>query len=492
VQVAQSPVDTDRPNLILLVLDTTRADGVLAPRSLPGFGDLMSQGTVFSQAVSTSPWTLPSHGSLFSGLLPHEHGLTGDAAVVSGHLRPLGTQIQALGERWLPARLGRAGYRTFAASANPWITPGMGWGFGFDRFESSWRDRTPRFQVGEGAGLAPRTRHLPRPLAQAAQFVYRDIRAMRGNEDSGAARSLAAFRDWLRNAGDATPYFAFFNFMEAHLPYLPPRLIGPRGPIGRLRAARLNSRLTNDFVVRYNVGREHLDEADLDLLRELYRGEIAYLDTRIADLVEEIRGHGRETVLIVVGDHGENLGENHLLGHQASLSNSLLWVPLIASGPEELVGRGRVIEPVSTCLTHGTLFHLAGVSEPYPSLFNRDPDEPALAWYESAYSEAAGARELADGELAGDPEASRLLKTRAWAAYLGAHKLVVRSDGHRQLFNVSSDPHETRDLSSLRPDIMRTFEDISLPLQPIVEACEYEDRAHLEEIERHLESLGYL
>src|SRR5688500_12318268 len=108
----------DRPNLILLVLDTTRADGVLAPRSFPGFGDLMRQGTVFSQAVSTSPWTLPSHGSLFSGLLPHEHGLTGDAAVVGGHLRPLGTQIQALGERWLPTRLSRAGYRTFAASAN--------------------------------------------------------------------------------------------------------------------------------------------------------------------------------------------------------------------------------------------------------------------------------------------------------------------------------------------------------------------------------------
>jgi arylsulfatase A-like enzyme len=122
------------PNLILAVLDTARADEVLRPGVLPGIRALAERGMVFSNAISPAPWTLPSHASLFSGLLPNEHGLTGDLALAGGHLRPVEGRIGELADRWVPAVLQRAGYETFAASANPWITRRMGFGAGFDRF----------------------------------------------------------------------------------------------------------------------------------------------------------------------------------------------------------------------------------------------------------------------------------------------------------------------------------------------------------------------
>jgi arylsulfatase A-like enzyme len=488
---------TERPNLVLAVWDTSRADEVIAPERLPGIRSLLERGTVFRRAVSPAPWTLPAHGSLFSGLLPNEHGLTGDLALRDGRLHPVGDRIEQMSGRWLPARLRAAGYRTFAASANPWITPRMGFGLGFDQFVQSWRALSnPRFQVGPSARRASRARFLPPPVRRVGRAVRRAGRYLRAARDSGAGQAVDAFRSWLserESVGSSTPYFAFFNFMEPHLPYLPPGGFWPREAGSRLKAARVNGGLSNTFVLRYNVGRAEVPPATLQLLRELYRGEIAYLDSRMSELVELA---GEETLIVLVGDHGENLGEHHLLGHQASLADTLLRVPLLVSGPEKLVVRGEVTAPVSTARVADTLLAAAGLASAGPTLFEHGQDDAALAWYESAYSEAAGARALADGELAGDREALHILTTRAWAAHRGRHKAIVRSDGTRSLYDIESDPGEAHDLAGSRPDLLAAFDDLSLPLVP-VGVSPIEDGAgpasgELDEIERHLQSLGYL
>lgn len=490
----------DRPHLVLAVWDTSRAADVLGPERPPGIRALAERGTTFHRAVSPAPWTLPAHGSLFTGLLPHEHSLTGDLALPEGRLRPVGGRIEELAGDWLPARLRAAGYGTFAVSANPWIAPRMGFGLGFDHFVQSWRAvRNPRFQMEGASPKAPRARFLPGPARRAARAVRRTGRYLRAARDSGAAHALTAVRSWLSerdSARDRRPFFAFLNFMEPHLPYLPPGRFGPRGPRGRLEAARVNGLLTNDFVVRYNAGRAELPEGTPEILRDLYRGEIAYLDARMSELVAELDRADGETVMVLVGDHGESLGEHHLLGHQASLADTLLRVPLIVAGPEALAGRGEVAEPVSTARVAATLLEAAGLSPAGPTLFERSPGDAALAWYESAYAEAAGARALADGELAEDAEARAVLTTRAWAAHRGRHKLVVRSDGTRSLYDVEDDPGELDDLAPARPDLLAAFDDLSLPLEPAGAGPSGGDRApppgELDEIERHLQALGYL
>ncbi len=488
---------TDRPNLVLVVLDTTRADAILAPDGLPAIADLRGRGMTFTRALSAAPWTLPSHGSLFSGLLPFEHGMTGELAVADGRLRPVGGRIRELAGRWLPARLQEAGYETFAASANPWITPRMGWDLGFDSFRETWQDvRTPRWQVDAAPKRRSRTSWMPRPLARAATWSRRAAQAGAGRKDSGAVEAVGAFRAWADGRDRTRPYFAFFNFMEAHLPYLPPRPFGPRGTAKRVRAAGLNGRLTNEFVGRYNVGRAELEPDDLGFLATLYRDEIRYLDLRLADLAAEIDATG-DAVLVVVGDHGEHLGEHHLLGHQASLGDKLLHVPLIVTGPPDLVPRGERAETVSTVRVPSTLERLAGLAPIGSTLLDPVDGVPAIAWYESAYAEAAGARALADGELAGDATAQRRFRWRGWAAYLGRHKLVAGADGSRSVFDLDEDPAESTDLAARAPELLERFAEVSVPFHPTgttgaPEPEPEQGSGELEEIERHLESLGYL
>ncbi len=480
------------PNLVLVVLDTTRADEVLVPERLPTIRDLSSRGTTFHRAISGAPWTLPSHGSLFSGLLPFEHGLTGELAVADGRLRPVGSRIKELAGTWLPVKLQDAGYQTFGVSANPWITPRMGWDLGFDALVETWQDvRSPRWQMDSGPRKRPRTWWLPSPAARAVRWGKRATEAAAGRKDSGALGALAAFAEWVRARDRSRPYFAFFNFMEAHLPYLPPRPFGPTSTVGRIRAAGVNGRLSNEFVLRFNVGRAELEPDELGFLTSLYREEIRYLDTRLADLAAEIDATG-DTVLVVVGDHGEHLGEHHLLGHQASLADQLLHVPLIVAGPDGLVPRGDRIEPISTLRVSATLQRWAGLSPAGPTLLDPAEGTPAVAWYESAYAEAAGARALTDGELSSDPDAQRILRWRGWAAYRGSHKLVVRADGSRSLFDLEHDPTESDDLASRSPQLLEPFEGLSLPFHNTGTAQPEPASGELAEIEQHLESLGYL
>lgn len=482
----------DRPNIVMVVLDTTRADVIATGPSGSAFADLAARGTNFTRAVSSAPWTLPSHGSLFSGLEPFRHGLTGDLALPDGQLRPVTDRIGELSDRWLPVRLHEAGYETFAASANPWITPRLGWDAGFDTFVETWRDvRSPRWQIEGQVSRRPLTSWMPAPVGRAARWGKRSVDAARGTRDNGALQAVTSFRSWLSGRGDRGPYFAFFNLMEAHMPYLARRPFGPRSSVKRVAAAHLNARLTNEFVVSYNVRRQELSPSDLTFLRELYRGGVSYLDSRLGDIASEI-GVDRDTVLVVVGDHGENLGEHHLLGHQGSLAETLLHVPLLVAGPDGAVPRGTSVEPISTQRVPATILGVAGLDPSGPSVFTGGDGSPIVSWYESAYAEAAGARRMADGELADDVEAQRALRRRAWAARRGELKLLVGSDGTRRLYDLAADPGEERDLADGRPDLMASFADVDLPFEPAAAPGADVSATELDEIEEHLGMLGYL
>lgn len=480
------------PNLILAVLDTARADEVLQPERLPGIRALSERGTVFTTAISPAPWTLPSHASLFSGLMPNEHGMTGDYVLAGGHLHSVEPLISAVADRWVPAVLQQAGYRTFGASANPWITNRTGFGFGFDRLvETGPAVGNVRFDPSR----KPRAGWLPKSIRAAAHETRRLLRAARPAGDSGATASLDAFRNWLGSESDPDPdrpFFAFFNFMEPHLPYVPSGRHAPASLRDRLRGARLAARLTNEFTLRFNVGLEELESGDIELLRTLYRGEIAGLDERLAELTLLADKAPGETVMVIVGDHGENLGDHHLLGHQTSVADTLLHVPLVVSGPG--VKRGSTSEPVSTAAVAGTLLDIAGVpsSAARALLFDSPGERPdVVSMYESAYVEAAGARALADGPLAGDATVVRTLKTRSNAVRRGQLKLVARSDGTRSVYDMEADPGESRDLARDRPDLVSSFDGAPLWLEP-PEVDAGPVSQELEEIERRLEALGYL
>src|SRR5919197_2717657 len=126
------------PDLVLIVCDTARADafspwGGRGPS--PTMERLCRQGIRWAEAVSTAPWTVPSHASMFSGLLPTEHGINGNC-IEWTERRPSSPAeaVRSFSGSWLPEELSRRGYRTWGASCNSWISTCGGFDRGFERF----------------------------------------------------------------------------------------------------------------------------------------------------------------------------------------------------------------------------------------------------------------------------------------------------------------------------------------------------------------------
>ncbi|MEA2522725.1 MAG: hypothetical protein QOI81_2371, partial [Actinomycetota bacterium] len=176
----------DRPNVVLVVLDTARADSVGKGHDT-AFAQLARRGRNYSHAVAPAPWTLPSHASLFSGLIPTQHGITGAAVLTEAGARSPRARIEALAGRWLPMDLRRLGYTTFAASANPWVGEAVGLTQGFDTVFEAWR-HAPLPKLSDPLAGSAR-RGLARRWHAAEVYARRTM----GLGDGGATKSLEAF-----------------------------------------------------------------------------------------------------------------------------------------------------------------------------------------------------------------------------------------------------------------------------------------------------------
>ena len=308
-----------RPNVLLVVLDTARADAVEpfgAPvGSTPAIAALAATG-VACRVYATSCWTIPSHASMFTGRLPRTLGL-GRGVAPADALRRREPDV-------LAAVLRDAGYATRAASANPFVSPGGGFDVGFERFDVVTGSRRHR----PGRGLRARLRW--------------DLDAVRADIDDGMAAAAAAVRAWVREGPEA-PFFWFVNLMECHSPYLPPRPWNDLGLVGRYRAAADARRYqTHDVRARYSLGEIDVPPAALARMRHLYQRSVSAMDAWLADVLGELDRVRAldDTLVIVTSDHGENIGDGHLLGHTLSLDDRLIGVPYVAAGPGATAPRG--------------------------------------------------------------------------------------------------------------------------------------------------------
>lgn len=310
----------DKPNVLLVVFDTARADafepyGAPAGAS-PAVRQLASRGVAAQRMRANACWTVPSHAAMFSGRVPRAAGLS---RVPEG--RPAGSRaaLARLGPELLPERMRSAGYATAAVSTNLWITPTSGFDRGFDRFMTV---DTRRQSEISGGSIRSRAAWLAEGLAARADDGAREAGRLLGG--------LEAIEP------DGRPWFRFVNLVEAHSPYLPPRPYNPLGPLSRVRAAEeARQYLTMDAIWRACAGGLEVPAAAIERMRELYAAAIRSLDAWLADRLEELDAAGvlDETIVIVTSDHGENFGEEGLMGHAFSLDERLIRVPFVAAGP---------------------------------------------------------------------------------------------------------------------------------------------------------------
>lgn len=306
-----------RPNVLLVVLDAARRDSLepygAPPGSSPAIADLARRGTALRDVYATGCWTIPSHASIFTGLMPRAAGLAQVESPAAA--RPI---LEAHRDRLLPEVMRRAGYSTAAFSSNLWISEASGFATGFDELATADSGREAQLH---GQGLRARLSWL----AEAA----------RGRVDDGAAEVRRGLEQRIAAAGDQ-PFFWFVNLIECHSPYLPPRPYGGVSTLERIRAAEDARRYyTFEGIWRACVGGFDVPDSTLERLRRLYASSIRYMDDWVGQLLERLDATGRldDTLVVVISDHGENFGEGQLIAHAFSLDDRLIHVPFVAAGP---------------------------------------------------------------------------------------------------------------------------------------------------------------
>lgn len=451
----------DRPNVVVVVLDTARAkDTVPAdPSVTPELARLADEGSEYRNAISAAPWTVPSHASLFTGTYPSDHGVHGDHTYFHEELSTL------------PELFSEAGYETAAVSNNTWITDEFGFDRGFDTFRKGWQYLQSETDIGSVVRAKDTSRKLSaaadvlsagNPFVNATNLLYSELFQPRG--DDGAARATDWIERWIGERSDDRPFFLFANYIEPHIEYRPPREYAEQFlPAGtsydKVSSIRQQPRA-------YDVGEYELSELEFELLRALYRGELAYVDDHLSRIRSALENAGEwdDTVLAVLGDHGENVGEHGFLGHQYSLYDTVVHVPLVIHGGAFDGGPDRNDRLVQLPDLAPTLLDEAGIDAPdaregfLARSFHPDAETDEREIAVSEYVAPQPSMDVLEERFGHVPDELRVYDRSLRALRSDGFKLIRGSDGSRELYHVASDPNERDDISGREPAIVDRLE----------------------------------
>jgi arylsulfatase A-like enzyme/Flp pilus assembly protein TadD len=292
--------NTPDRNLLLITLDTTRADRLgcygYEKISTPALDSLAAQGVLFENAVSSVPLTLPSHTTLLTGLYPSVHGIHDN------------TLYRLSGNAVTLAELMRGnGYRTGAVVGAFVLDSTYGLDQGFDSYDDELP--SPTMPTKDGS-----------PDADENMVWLKDI------AERPAAIVTSRAVSWLKE-NSHHPFFLWVHYYDPHFPYTPPP----------------------GFAQKYE-GRP-------------YDGEIAAIDRHVGMLIEELRDAGllNKTLIVVAGDHGESLGDHGEETHSVFVYESTLRVPLIMRYPAKLPRSSRISPVVSLADVMPTVLDLLDI-----------------------------------------------------------------------------------------------------------------------------------
>ncbi len=403
-----------RPNVVVVVLDTARPDYMSAyghPRpTTPFLERFAAQGTRFDRAYSVSCWTLPAHVSLFTGEPPNVHKAQQLDARVNAALPLLAEDLRA------------AGYQTAGFSNNVWISTRNGLARGFDHFVDRWQRRARRADAPE--------------------------------EDP----TVADLREWLARRDAERPAFVFVNLIQPHMPYWPPWEAAE--PFLESRAD-WESAVEGLFppskppaltTVRHYAGRQPLDAGEWRQMRGLYEGDLRVCDevTRAIVAAVDASLDPTNTLVFLLSDHGENLGDHEHVSHIFNLYESNLRIALLARGPGFAPGahESRLVQITDL---HPTIRRAAGLV-PHAGSAAIDLRGP-LPGERLLYAEL----DYPHITLTSFPDAMRAdggpldRHKRSLVAAVGTRwKMIRGSDGSLEVYDLLADPNETRPVPAPR------------------------------------------
>ena len=302
---ALPPTKPKRPNIIILLIDTLRADHLgmygFKRDTSPNLDEFAAQSTKFTRAISSSNWTPASVASLFTGLYPTSHGINPHKAIIKA--RKSDTNKLTDKNVTITTALKSVGYQTAAVSSNPWIGPSFGYGPGFDQF--------------------------------------REIMRLDADHVVSAAEEMV---DGFAQNPDQ-PFFLYLHFMDPHNPYL-----------AHEESAGM---FTDDLSLFFNF--KYPDHRARPM--QLYDGEIRNADHYIGQFFDSLKRRGLydQARIILISDHGEQFTEHGKKGHGRYLYSEEVRVPLVLKTDN----KGRVVDDVvSNIDVLPTIYEIVGLPMP--------------------------------------------------------------------------------------------------------------------------------
>jgi arylsulfatase A-like enzyme len=416
-----------RMNVLLLVMDTVRADRLSLygyPRDTsPNLKRIARQGIRFDQARSTAPWTLPSHASMFTGLWPHETGVS--------ESQPLDQTHPTLAE-FLAGR----GYLTAGFVANTYFCNSwFGLGRGFAHYED-FHDEDVAISVTE----ALRTSALGRSAVRLARMP------LGGERPRKTAASINDdFLEWLDEQTPKRPFFVFLNYFDAHAPYRVPE--GWDRHFGRQAETSEETAILDEWESR---PKQDVPERNTTLARDAYDDCLGYLDAQIGKLFDALASRDllRNTLVIITSDHGEELGEHGLFGHGRSLYGQEVHVPLLIMQPGGPAG-WVVTDPVSMRDLPATIVGLLGLAQgaPFPGGSLAGSWSTGSRQHGIASSPAFSEVALRD-KVSKNPKRAPAWRGPMQSLAQGGQAFIRNADGRAELYDIVRDPAEEHDLAA--------------------------------------------
>jgi arylsulfatase A-like enzyme len=278
-------------------------------------------------------------------------------------------------------------------------------------------------------------------LLRKAMRVRSFMKHRRSEKDSGARLTNQKILSWLRESRrpDA-PFFMFVNSMECHERYTPPHPFDRRFMPAKYSPWRVAQVSPNKAEVLSGSARRRAD--DLEIMRALYDGALAYLDEKINEVAQFVESLGLldDTLLVITSDHGDSLGEHEHLGHRLALYEQLVHVPLVVRFPARFEAAARVDRQVQLGDLFPTFLELAGSAETNANGFHSLLAPPSS---ERPFTVAENTAPISLDSLQ-----ARMIRT-------DQYKFIWKSNHQHELYDLTKDPHETANLVAVEADVTR-------------------------------------
>jgi arylsulfatase A-like enzyme len=368
-----------------------------------------SKGVLFRHAYATSPWTLPSHVSMFTGVYPDTHGVDTEQSALKKDADTLA------------ARLKRHGYQTGAIVCAPLLSKRYGMHHGFDYYDTE--------LVGETAMKSQMLKVGPSVTRKALE--------------------------WLGSRGRG-PFFLFLHYWDVHYDYNPPKqytdIFDPdyRGNI-------------NGLNIYHRTDVPSMKPRDFRHLTALYDGEIRYTDDAIGVLLDGLArlGLDKSTMIWITADHGEEFVEHGGTGHTTTCFEELVRIPMIARVPWLKSLRPIVDEPVSLIDLFPTFLDLLDVDRNdlrvqgrsiLPTMQSGEPQPPRYLMAETTRGRIDQQSEVTYTWTAMlTNERQKLHQLQPDMDFLLGLESTPGKDPKYMLFNLVRDSNELQDLAAKNP-----------------------------------------